>query len=228
MFRDEKSVIYKSPCFEKLVRYGFVKEGERYLLSTDIKGGDFRLDVAIGRDGVPELCIIDSFSDEEYTLAFNPNAVGEFVGSVRADCEKVLADIIESCFETDIFKSSQTRRVLRYAEEVIGTKPDFPFDDSHDAAVLREQKSRKWYGIVMHVKRSSLGIDGDGILEVMNLKAKPEDIQSIVDGKSLRTAYHMNKTHWFTIILDGSVDDEKIFSLMRDSHNLICKKKKTV
>ena len=34
----------------------------------------------------------------------------------------------------------------------------------------------------------------------------------------------MNKQHWFTIVLDGSVDTEEIFSLIDDSYILAAQK----
>jgi len=43
-------------------------------------------------------------------------------------------------------------------------------------------------------------------------------------------AYHMNKLHWISIILDGSMTDSEILHLIDDSYNLVGpkpKKKKT-
>jgi len=61
----------------------------------------------------------------------------------------------------------------------------------------------------------------DGDLSV-NLKCEPwfalelrEKYHAVTPG------YHMNKKHWNTIILDGSVPDKEVFSWIDHSYNLI-------
>ena len=56
----------------------------------------------------------------------------------------------------------------------------------------------------------------------INLKCDPEDaiilrsqFPAIIPG------YHMNKDHWNTIILDGSVDPQLITKLIEDSYFLV-------
>lgn len=40
---------------------------------------------------------------------------------------------------------------------------------------------------------------------------------------AIRPGYHFNKHHWSTIILDGSLPDEKIYQLIDMSYDLIVK-----
>ena len=57
----------------------------------------------------------------------------------------------------------------------------------------------------------------------VSLKCDPEE------GKALREefpthitpGYHLNKKHWLTIVLDGTLDDALIEQLVRDSHALV-------
>ena len=61
------------------------------------------------------------------------------------------------------------------------------------------------------------------ILEV-NLKCDPfmaEDLRRNFD--AIKPGYHMNKKHWNTIVLDGSIPDEKIFFLIDFSYELAYK-----
>lgn len=60
----------------------------------------------------------------------------------------------------------------------------------------------------------------------INLKCEPalavelrERYASVIPG------YHMNKTHWNTIYLDGSVPDREIFSWIDHSYERVSKKK---
>jgi predicted DNA-binding protein (MmcQ/YjbR family) len=59
------------------------------------------------------------------------------------------------------------------------------------------------------------------LLEV-NLKCEPfmsEDLRR--DFHAIKPGYHMNKKHWNTIILDGSIPDEKILFLVDLSFELV-------
>lgn len=58
----------------------------------------------------------------------------------------------------------------------------------------------------------------------INLKCDPAEVQ-ILRGmhKSIIPGYHMNKEHWNTVILNGSLPDELIFKLIDDSYNLVVK-----
>jgi predicted DNA-binding protein (MmcQ/YjbR family) len=61
----------------------------------------------------------------------------------------------------------------------------------------------------------------------INLKCDPDEAQ-ILRGmhKSIIPGYHMNKEHWNTVILDGSLPDELIYKLIDDSYNLVVKRLK--
>lgn len=63
--------------------------------------------------------------------------------------------------------------ILNYALSTYGTEPEYPWESSPDNAVLRNTMSGKWYAIVMRVKRQILGLDGDGFVDVMNVKCDP-------------------------------------------------------
>ncbi|MDR3176713.1 MAG: MmcQ/YjbR family DNA-binding protein [Desulfovibrio sp.] len=52
------------------------------------------------------------------------------------------------------------------------------------------------------------------------MRIKPEEIDTLIDGKRYFPGYHMNKKHWFTICLDGSVSTEEIFCRIDESFAL--------
>ena len=60
----------------------------------------------------------------------------------------------------------------------------------------------------------------------LNLKCDPLYAQLIRDKfESVTPGYHMNKKHWNTIHLDGTVEKEQIFEWILDSYNLVARKK---
>ena len=115
------------------------------------------------------------------------------------------------------------QQIFTYAKTKYGTEPDYSWSDTN--AVLRHRDNRKWYGLVMEVGREKLGLPGDGLVDVLNVKCDP------VLGSFLRTqegfypAYHMNKEQWLTIRLDGSVSEKEIKHLLDLSYDLTAAKK---
>jgi len=56
----------------------------------------------------------------------------------------------------------------------------------------------------------------------INLKCDPEKaIELREEFESVQPGYHMNKAHWNTITLDGTVPAKKIFEWIDDSYNLV-------
>lgn len=59
----------------------------------------------------------------------------------------------------------------------------------------------------------------------INLKAEPADVTGLVETHSaIERGYHMNKKHWVTVQLDGSLPDQLIAELIEDSYDLIVDK----
>jgi len=56
----------------------------------------------------------------------------------------------------------------------------------------------------------------------VNLKCDPDKAEVLRElFPAIIPGYHMNKRHWNTVILDGSISDEEIFSMIDDSYDLV-------
>ncbi|MBN2612391.1 MAG: MmcQ/YjbR family DNA-binding protein [Bacteroidales bacterium] len=67
-------------------------------------------------------------------------------------------------------------------------------------------------------------VDLGGELSV-NLKCDPGKALELREKyPSVKPGYHMNKNHWNTIYIDGSVGDKIIFEWIDDSYNLVYSK----
>jgi predicted DNA-binding protein (MmcQ/YjbR family) len=59
-----------------------------------------------------------------------------------------------------------------------------------------------------------------------NVKCNPEDAVELRETySSILPGYHMNKKHWNTIIVDGSLTAPQIKGFIRDSYRLVAPKK---
>lgn len=216
---------YKSPNFEKLSSFGFKFDGEKYSYSVKILGGQFELNIEISSASKDvRTRLTDLSTGEPYTLHLVAGAGGAFVGAVRAEYERVLTEIADKCFENDVFKGDIPHMVIDYVRERYGDELEFLWKTFPSNAVWRRKDNKKWYGILLTVSKRKLGLDSDETAYVIDMRADPETLPSLVDGKRYFRGYHMNKKHWLTICLDGSVPAEEIFVRIDESYDLAKKK----
>lgn len=97
-----------------------------------------------------------------------------------------------------------------YIAETYSAQAEHPWMMYPDNTVFRHADNKKWFALVMSLSESRLGLAGEEKIDVMNLKCDPILVGSLLNEKGFFPAYHMSKTNWITIALDGSADDEKI------------------
>ncbi len=122
----------------------------------------------------------------------------------------------------------QKETLLAYARRKFGSEPDYPWAGESEHAVLRHADSGKWYALFMRLPGKRLGFNGPSYLNIINLKADPMVILALLDHPAVLPAYHMNKTHWVTIILDGRFPDDELQELLESSHVLTGSRRRQV
>lgn len=207
----------------KILQYGFIESGDYYIYRAGLMNDTFVLTVKISKDGQIDTIITDRDSKEEYVLFRVQEAAGEFVGRVREAHKEVLEDIAENCFVKEIFRSDYAKKVIEYVKDKYCAEPEYLWAKSPNNAIFREQCSSKWYAALLTLPKRKIGIKEDGDIEIIDLKSTPEAIQSLVDGVNYLPGYHMNKKHWFTIRLDGSVPVQQIFRRIDISYDTVKK-----
>lgn len=110
--------------------------------------------------------------------------------------------------------------ILSYVKKNFNTEPDYPWVKHPNYAVLRHKSNRKMYGIIMTISKKKLGLTGEEDIEALNVKCEPELKDMLRSHPAVLPAYHMNKKHWVTIVLDGSFPKENIYNLIDLSYNL--------
>ena len=205
------------PNPEKLKEYGFRQEGEIFSHTIKLLGGQFDLTVKIGSNGDVRTSLYDCDAEENYTLHLVKDASGEFVGRVRDEVDKALEDIEKHCFENT--KSAIVQSILDYAKSKYGDEPEYLWE-GYDYAVLRRKDTQKWYALIMDVPQKKLKLEGDSIVDILDIRFDAEKLAEKIDGKRFFPAYHMNKKHWITILLNGSVSSEEIFGYIDDSYQM--------
>jgi predicted DNA-binding protein (MmcQ/YjbR family) len=99
-------------------------------------------------------------------------------------------------------------QIREYCLKKKGVTEEFPFDE--ETLVFKV------------VGKIFLLASLESILSQINLKCDPEKAMELREEfESVRPGYHMNKKHWNTIILDGTVPAKKILEWIDDSYNLV-------
>ena len=111
-----------------------------------------------------------------------------------------------------------------YIEDFYKIKYDCPFEDELDAWCFRHPDNKKWFALVMRIKKRKLGIDSDEYIDVVNMKCAPEIMDDLYFESGVFPAYHMSKKHWLTLTLDGTCSDETIKWVVKISYDLTRKK----
>lgn len=62
--------------------------------------------------------------------------------------------------------------------------------------------------------------DAETIVEVLNLKADPNRIPALTCRPGIYRAWHMNKKHWISVLLDETLPDEEVLQLIEASWQL--------
>lgn len=105
--------------------------------------------------------------------------------------------------------------VFDYIRKKYKVLPEYPWRRYDSNAVFRHTDNKKWFALVMDVQRDKLGISGAEYVDAVNLKIDDMFFQDIIIRENgILPAYHMNKMHWITVLLDGTVPKERIFELI--------------
>ena len=107
-----------------------------------------------------------------------------------------------------------------YIEDTYAVTGEWLFARDPATCVFRHGSNRKWFAVIMEIPRCKLGLPGGEAICVMNVKCDPRMIGSFRMEPGFFPAYHMSKTHWLTVALDGTVEVEKVRFLLDISYEL--------
>jgi predicted DNA-binding protein (MmcQ/YjbR family) len=102
------------------------------------------------------------------------------------------------------------RDLYEYCMSKPGTEETFPFNEE----VLVFKVAGKMFALT-NIEQLPLSV---------SLKCEPEFAQRLRERhEAVRPGYHLNKTHWNTVELDGSIPDADIRAWIDDSYELVLK-----
>ena len=115
--------------------------------------------------------------------------------------------------------NAQKERVVARLEESYGAVAEHLWTKYPDFAVFRHPISRKWFALLMELAGNKVGLAGGAPVWVLDVRCGPILSASLVSEKGFAPAYHMNKTTWISVLLDGTLSDERIDFLIDLSYD---------
>ena len=192
-----------------LQKFGFKKESGGWTYSAPIANGALVCTVTVNAGGAVEEMTTDAATGDEYVQHRIAAASGKFVGGVRCEIMALMKRIADSCFERDVFKTDLARSIIAYAESEWEEMPEFLWKNFPDYAVMRRKDTDKWYALLARLTADKVGGSKKDIIEVVNMRRTEG-----MDGPRFLPAYHMNKKTWTTVILDGTIDANKLLRFL--------------
>lgn len=214
----KKELENKKINYEILTEKGFRKQKAKYLFEKNICDNSFKVVIEISKEKKVSK-VVDLLTNEEYILV-DTKSSGSFVGKIKSEYEKIIASIIKECTTSNVFKNKKSQKIIKYIKEKYDSELEYLWDKYPDCAIYRHKKNNKWYGLLMKIKASSIGLASNKKIEILNLKYQKENISDIIDYKNIYPGYHMNKNNWITINLEEQIDIKQIKSLIDNSYEL--------
>ena len=111
------------------------------------------------------------------------------------------------------------KQLAEYVEERFSVSPDVPWEKEENY-VFRHRHNRKWFAVGLRVSYARLGIPREGQADILDVKTGPLLMGSYLGQPGILPGYHMNKSNWITLLLDGTAADETIRELLEISYEL--------
>lgn len=105
--------------------------------------------------------------------------------------------------------------VYDYIKRKYKTKPEYPWRRYPGYAVFRHEDNGKWFALQAEIPGDRAGVPDMEYADVINLKVDDMFFRDLlIQEDGIMPAYHMNKMHWISVLLDGTVPKEKVFNLI--------------
>lgn len=108
---------------------------------------------------------------------------------------------------------------IAFVQSEYGAAAEYPWARTPQYGVFRHGHNRKWFAALMALPKKTVGLEGDEIIDALNVKCDPLLNGSFRTQAGVLPAYHMNKEHWLTVVLQMA-DEALVKELLALSYEL--------
>ena len=199
---------------DRLIDFGFQFEENILVFQKNILNDAFRMEIRLVSTDF-EIEIYDLDFNEVYSLFSVGSANGEIVTAIREEVKDTLEKIF--CLGSFVYED-----ILCYVKGEYNSTTVQPFKSNPEIKALVTPND-KWYALFLDIEYNKLQKDSlvDSKVKIVNLKHIPSKISTVIDNRNIFQAYHMNKNHWISVVLDNNIDIEYVKELIELSYVLV-------
>ena len=217
------------PNEQYLIQYGFQKQDGIYRYQTKLEDTGMYAIITVEENSV---CgrVLDDLTNEEYVAVHTVGKKGNFATKVKTAYLSCLEDIAKKCFDKVMYSSIQANTMHEWMITELHDIANHPFTKSHNGnrttdnefTAYKPSDSDKMYVLMFSIDKHKLdkGCD-ESYIDAMNIKVEPSKVSDYLQLPGFYPAYHMNKKHWVTAILDGTIKDETLKELLSKARDLV-------
>lgn len=119
--------------------------------------------------------------------------------------------------------------LLAYAAQQYGVQGETLWDKYPGHVVLRRPDNRKWFALLMDLPCKTLGLPGPGRVDLLDLACRDALLRDLLEHRpGYRPAYHLSRSSWIGVLLDGSLPLNEVAALLDKSYATVANGAKSV
>ena len=205
-----------------LIKHGFINIDNYYFLTINSKiDPSFEYKIKININEITVKCY-DKEINELYIPFSLKNNNSKYVLSLKEEINEYLINLFNEIFK----KIDIKQNIIDYINNSFSCFLDTPFKKYPSYLVFKREDNKKWFSIFMDIpinklnKNNKNNDDNERIVEILNIKVREEKINDLIDNKNYFKGYHMNPSHWISVLITKNIDKEELFKLIEESYLL--------
>ena len=150
---------------EKMREFGFIRKDNSFVYEASMSNPQFKIVVEISKERKFSK-VIDRMENDEYELVDVKETSGNFVSKMKEELEMFLNELVNKCTKMDVFKQDQTKKVIDYIKEKYEADCEHLWEKFPENAIWRNQKNKKWFGALLVISESKLGLESNKITDI--------------------------------------------------------------
>ncbi len=111
------------------------------------------------------------------------------------------------------------KQLFDYINKKYNISPEHLWSRYPGYAVFRHSDNRKWFALVMNIPKSRLGLCGEEMTDILNVKmSDPFIADFLIQQEGFFRGYHIRGGNWISVLLDGTVEFEEICRWLEESY----------
>ena len=95
---------------------------------------------------------------------------------------------------------------------------DHSFEEDRTVTIFRRRDNNQRFAATKNVGCRSVNVERAGRIDILNVCVNTRLVAKLREREGFRPAWRMNQNKWVTVLLDGTVADDEVRSLIDESY----------